>query len=119
MTEKEDNILKIFYNFLEEQGARSAFDDNILRFSRDLKKILILLLSRGDGRKTEYMVSTAFSWSWTDEGFSYWNGISFQWMTSADCKKCTDIQNYKEEVVIFQENGRNYGQTNVDTTGGL
>ena len=96
-----------FFSFMDDRGANVfQFLSNMYDFGRhdDLLGLL------GE-EPPQNIVSSAFPWSKTVELSGYWLEIDVAWRQSKQNKACMDMLFYGGNCVVFQANGKLYGQT--------
>ena len=113
MTEdRVERIKNIFCDFLESHSVSSEdFEANISECENDYTGIKNLIRR---ACPIESIVLYAFVWNRAMHGLgTSWVLLNLEWKNSYMATECRRIASEKEECVIFQENGRNYGQTNI------
>lgn len=74
-------ILKRFIAFLKQNGAYQIYLNNISR-ERGVSESILFIKSAfniWEDYKGRYLISRAFSWSATEEGYAFWRRLHNKW----------------------------------------
>lgn len=74
-----NNIMQQFIIFLYKNNALKPYKDNLLKAHK--KAPLIYKINPFYEKKSSYasLISTAFIWDDTPQGFKFWSNLSIQW----------------------------------------
>ena len=74
-------ILKRFIAFLKQNGAYQIYLNNISR-ERGVSESILFIKSAfniWEDYKGKYLISRAFAWSTTEEGYAFWRTLHHKW----------------------------------------